>query len=334
MTIRRRLRAGLRASTTKATHACVAFASSARRVRSSAIALPASVLLLGVAVTLPILTFSAAFAVSDRVTAGDIWLRKGYFLSAAIDLPPASNFGSLGLTITLWAFTGVVIVRHHVVAARLAQMSPQPVGVQSTHRVSLVAALAAALGGHGVAAYQHQADNRLHNAFAAIFVLSALLHFVLESTLERRAGLSSRLARGTRLVLCWVSIIGCATFILHVCIEESAKTPIGIGKLRAALAEILTCLCFLVYIATYSRSFHETRITLSVSYTPETHHAQQEATDASGSPMSKASVALPSALQQQVNNLFHTQPSSERRMRRSRSAGDTLSGTDSLGCQR
>jgi hypothetical protein len=241
-------------------------------MRSTAMSLPASVLLLAASVLLPLVTFSAAYAVS-QVHNPEVWLRKGYFLSAAIDLPPASNFGSLGLTLTLAAFTGVVIVRHHVVAARLALLAPQQdshqhASIIALHRASLTTALTAAFGGHGVAAYQHTSNSRVHNGFAATFVLCALFHFAMESLVERRAGLSSRLARATRLILVVISSLACATFISHVIVEETLRTPIGIGKWRAALAEILTCLCFIVYIATYSRSFHETSLTLSVSYTP------------------------------------------------------------------
>jgi len=247
----------------------------AARAAATAFKMPASVLLLTISIALPVLTFAAAFSVSNQNAATtQIWVRKGYFLSAAIDLPPAANFGSLGLTITLAAFMAVAIVRHHIVAERLhaprcagslAECNPS---LASLHAVSLTSALTAALGGHGVAAFQHAESQFWHNLFAACFVLFALLHFALESKLERLAGLSSRLARVSRLMLVLVSTAGCVTFISHVLIEEMHHTSIGIGKLVAACAEILTCLCFLIYLATYSRSFHETRITLMVQYMP------------------------------------------------------------------
>ena len=249
--------------------------SAAARAASMAFNLPASVLLLTISIALPVMTFAAAFSVSNKHAAEtQIWVRKGYFLSAAIDLPPAANFGSLGLTITLAAFMAVAIVRHHIVAERLhaprcdgSHVERNP-SLVLLHAVSLASALTAAVGGHGVAAYQHCESGFLHNLFAACFVLFALLHFALESTLERLAGLSSRLARASRLTLVLLAAAGCATFICHVLIEEMHRTYIGIGKLVAACAEIMTCLCFLIYLATYSRSFHETRITLSVQYIP------------------------------------------------------------------
>ena len=250
----------------------------AARAASMAFQLPASVLLLTISIALPVVTFGAAFSVSNvHAAETQIWARKGYFLSAAIDLPPASHFGSLGLTITLAAFIAVAIVRHHIIAERLsapcefgrslAELQPC---LRTLHTASLGAALTAALGGHGVAAYQHASSSFWHNSFAACFVLFALAHFALESKLERLAGLSSGFARAFRLSTVVVATAGCATFLGHVLIEEMHKTPIGIGKLVAACAEILTCLCFLVYLATYSRSFHETRITLSVQYMPTT----------------------------------------------------------------
>ena len=42
------------------------------------------------------------------------------------------------------------------------------------------------------------------------------------------------------------------------------KLDLGIGKFAAALAEIATVACFLVYIGTYYRSFAATRITFAV----------------------------------------------------------------------
>ena len=122
---------------------------------------------------------------TDRCHA-EVWQRKGYFLSAAIDLPPASNFGSLGLTISIAAFAAVAVVRHHIVAERL-RAARLASSLGWLHRASLGAALTAALGGHGVAAYQHHESRAWHNAFAATFVLCALCHFHLESlVVERR----------------------------------------------------------------------------------------------------------------------------------------------------
>ena len=108
-------------------------------------------------------------------------------------------------------------------------------------------------------------QTRARTGFAATFVLCALAHLHLESGVERAAGLSSRLARATRLALVLIATTGCATFLTHVIVEEMRHTPIGIGKLRAAVAEIVSVTCFVIYLATYSRSFHESEITLTVT---------------------------------------------------------------------
>mmetsp|Transcript_48484 Transcript_48484/g.161725 ORF Transcript_48484/g.161725 Transcript_48484/m.161725 type:complete len:117 (-) Transcript_48484:26-376(-) len=47
------------------------------------------------------------------------------------------------------------------------------------------------------------------------------------------------------------------------------KLDLGIGKFAAALAEIATVACFLVYIGTYYRSFAATRITFAVEVNTE-----------------------------------------------------------------
>lgn len=189
---------------------------------------------------------------------------RRYFLSAAIDLPPASNFGSLGLTVTLAAFAAVAIVRHHIVAERLRAAGLSG-SLGRMHATSLGAALTSAFGGHGVAAIPHNQNSVCHNGFAAVFVLCALLHLHLESRIERAAGLSSFVARASRLSLVAVATVGCATFLSHVVVEEMYHTSIGIGKLSAAAAEIISCACFVVYLATYSRSFHESHISLTVT---------------------------------------------------------------------
>ena len=123
----------------------------------------------------------------------------------------------------------------------------------------------AAFGGNGVAAYQHHACRVTHNGFAAMFVLTAIAHFRLESRIERQVGLSSGLARATRRSLVLIATIGCAMFISHVVFEETYGISVGIGKFTAASAEIVTCFCLIIYLATYYRSFHETKITLTVA---------------------------------------------------------------------
>ena len=70
---------------------------------------PASVLLLGAAVFLPILTFATAYRISWRMYATmppEARWPKGYFLSAALDLHPASNFGAYFLTVSLVSVAG------------------------------------------------------------------------------------------------------------------------------------------------------------------------------------------------------------------------------------
>ena len=176
--------------------------------------LPASVLLLAVSVVLPLLTFVAAFRISARVTGGAIFRQKGYFLSAAIDIQPASNFGALGIYISLNSFLGVAFVRHKIVGLVLGEKRGR------LHGLSLACALVCWFGGVGVAAYQHHASRAMHNAFAALFVLGALLHFCAEATIEWLEHLGSRTSRYFRAWLCGVAAVGCATFISHILVEE------------------------------------------------------------------------------------------------------------------
>ena len=124
---------------------------------------------LAVTVLLPVVTFLSAYRITDRVSQGAQWEEKGYFLSAMIDLQPAANIGSLGLTLSLGSFLVVAFVRHKIVKKQL--------GAQRCvllHRASITLAFIAAIGGDGVAAYQHSASRTVHNIFAATFVLCAL----------------------------------------------------------------------------------------------------------------------------------------------------------------
>ena len=221
--------------------------------------LPASLLLLAVAVLLPVLTFVAAFRISSRVSEGAIFRQKGYFLSAAIDIQPASNFGALGITVSINCFMGVAFVRHYIIGMVLGDRRFH------LHRFSLTCAALSAFGGIGVAAFQHHASRTAHNAFAAVFVLGALVHFIAETIIQWLEGLGSRTSRWFRALLCVISAVGCATFISHIAIEEMRRTPIGIGKFNAAMAEIATVLAFMVYLCTYIDSFRATRIHVSVT---------------------------------------------------------------------
>mmetsp|Transcript_33160 Transcript_33160/g.74936 ORF Transcript_33160/g.74936 Transcript_33160/m.74936 type:complete len:276 (-) Transcript_33160:68-895(-) len=201
---------------------------------------PATVLLLAVAVLLPLFTFVAAFRISSRVSEGAIFAQKGYFLSAAIDIQPASNFGALGITTSLTAFLGVAFVRHKIVGLALGGRR------LALHRFSLAMAFVGSFGGNGVAAYQHHASRAMHNTFAAAFVLGALAHFGCETAIEWLERLGSRVSRAFRASLCAIATCGTATFISHILIEEMAQIPLGIGKFAAAMAEICTVLCFML----------------------------------------------------------------------------------------
>lgn len=298
------------------THAIGSAATSAA-VRT--LSLPASVLLLLTAVVVPILTFLAAYAATGYFNS-ETFLHKGYFLSAAIDLPPASNFGSLGLTLTLAAWSAVAVIRHEIVDARLRAL-PASGGDASElhrlHRLSRAAALTAALGGMGVAAYPHNQNSVGHNGFAAMFVLTALLHFHLESLLERRAHLSSRVARGFRASIVHAATAGCATFLSHVAVEELAGVSIGIGKPAAAAAEICSCACFLGYLASYTRSFHETHVALTVTVPAALHRPYPAVETASVTANSSTAASSP------LSSLLQLSPSLApcRGLRRCRSAG-------------
>ena len=208
------------------------------RYRIAETDLPASVLLLAVSVLLPLLTFVAAFRISARVSGGEIFQQKGYFLSAAIDIQPASNFGALGITISLNSFLGVVFVRHKIVGLVLGEKRAL------LHRLSLACALICWFGGVGVAAYQHHASRGMHNAFAALFVLGALAHFTAEAAIEWMEHLGSRTSRCFRAFLCGVSAVGCATFISHILVEEMRKTEqaaTGLELCRASPPRPPTC---------------------------------------------------------------------------------------------
>lgn len=69
----------------------------ARQERLATVDLSAAVLLLGCAIVLPLFTFAVAYSISHRIFSSypeeDRW-PKGYFISAALDLQPASNFGA------------------------------------------------------------------------------------------------------------------------------------------------------------------------------------------------------------------------------------------------
>lgn len=224
---------------------------------------PSSVLLLATSILLPLATFIAAFKITTRVWQDEIWSKKGYFLSAAIDMPPAQCFGALGLTTSLVSFVAVAYVRHKIVSMRLQGRR------MFLHRLSLTLAILAAFGGNGVAAYPHHTSRTMHNSFAALCVLGALLHFSLEALLEWVEPLVSRATRVWHTALCGLSASCCATFILHILIEEMGGRSIGIGKLTAAKAEIAAVSCFMLYLASYLHSFRHARISMTITFACE-----------------------------------------------------------------
>jgi len=231
-----------------------------RTKKIASIDFPSTVLLLATSILLPVLTFVAAFKATSRVWQDEIWKKKGYFLSAAIDMPPAQCFGALGLTTSLCSFVAVAYVRHKIVSMRLQGRH------MLLHRLSLTLAILAAFGGNGVAAYPHHTSRVMHNGFAALCVLGALLHFSCEALLEWIEPLVSRATRLWHTALVGVAASCCATFILHILVEEMGHTDIGIGKLAAAIAEIATMSCFMFYLSSYLHSFTHTRVSMSITF--------------------------------------------------------------------
>mmetsp|Transcript_44666 Transcript_44666/g.148065 ORF Transcript_44666/g.148065 Transcript_44666/m.148065 type:complete len:526 (-) Transcript_44666:96-1673(-) len=242
----------------------------ARQERLATVDLSAAVLLLGCAIVLPLFTFAVAYSISHRIFSSypeeDRW-PKGYFISAALDLQPASNFGAFFLTVALASTVAVAVIRHMIVARRL------PAGCEALHRTSLFLSLASALGGNGVAAFPHNSSRAIHNTMAALFFLGNLFHFWIETLLEFREPLGVRAGQSaTRFwhtAICALALVFTAVFLGHILGEEMGKLDFGIGKFTAALAEIATVACFLVYIGTYYRSFAATRITFAVEVNTE-----------------------------------------------------------------
>ena len=84
-------------------------------------------------------------------------------------------------------------------------------------------------------------------------------------TQEWRGALSSFGVRLFHTAMCAVMAAGCATFLSHVLFEELGGTPIGIGKLLAAKAEIATVSAFVLYLCTYLETFRYAQIHFSIS---------------------------------------------------------------------
>ena len=97
------------------------------------------------------------------------------------------------------------------------------------------------------------------------FNVCALAHFCLECFIEWRGALSSFGVRLFHTAMCAVMAAGCATFLSHVLFEELGGTPIGIGKLLAAKAEIATVSAFVLYLCTYLETFRYAQIHFSIS---------------------------------------------------------------------
>ena len=113
-----------------------------------------------------------------------------------------------------------------------------------------------------------------------------------QALLEWVEPLVSRATRVWHTALCGLSASCCATFILHILIEEMGGRSIGIGKVRrshslgsrrrpdesparappqltAAKAEIAAVSCFMLYLASYLHSFRHARISMTITFACE-----------------------------------------------------------------
>ncbi|GBG34419.1 Phosphate system positive regulatory protein PHO81 [Hondaea fermentalgiana] len=213
---------------------------------------PASFLMAGV--ILPLVTLAITYYISSTIYIDDemsmtIFDEKGFFISASLDVAPASNIGTLGLTTTLSMLSVIIFVKHKLVKKQLRGRN-----WMRTHRIATAFGLLSTFCGNGVAAFQHNAHAAAHNTFAALFFVFGMIHVVMETLLDLRFSLSMPMTRKARLlisVLLIVSVMGFLGPMTYVLVERPPKEVGRFYKKIAASFEITAFACFVFWFGSY-----------------------------------------------------------------------------------
>ena len=224
--------------------------------------------LLALVLIVPLVTFATTYFISSNMLDDDsnpdslpLFAARGYFLSASIDKPPASNIGTLGLSISLTIIAVVMFLKHKMVSSQLRGLWT------FSHRVSLTFGMLSYVGGMGVAAYQYNLDKNLHLAFAGIFFVSALIHMLFEVILMTVLKIEDPRTLRVRQVIVFMCIILCPLMI--VCLlwshrfERFSSSHLLLRNTSAG-SEITMFILLLVYFGSYYAMFRRAHVSLRV----------------------------------------------------------------------
>eukprot|EP00055_Hartaetosiga_balthica_P005055 m.14213 g.14213 ORF g.14213 m.14213 type:complete len:607 (-) comp4274_c0_seq2:364-2184(-) len=220
------------------------------------------------------LTLLTTYTLSNKIFVDEqktrsILEEKGYFISASMDMSPASHVGTLGLTMVTFGLLFTVFVRHKMMKRLLHGRS------MLLHRLSITVAITSIFCGLGVAAFQHHLYTIVHNLFAALFFLLGVLHIVLEVYLETIYELYDPFHRKTRQFIVFLTLLSVAFFLLLLAFAgDMGSKNYDQTLFVAAIAELAAFFLFLLYFLTFLPGFHQLDMHL-VLMEPPTHTQKQ-----------------------------------------------------------
>eukprot|EP00043_Microstomoeca_roanoka_P007058 m.68269 g.68269 ORF g.68269 m.68269 type:complete len:293 (+) comp13675_c0_seq3:928-1806(+) len=180
----------------------------------------------------------------------------GYFISASIDVSPASHIGTLGLSVACFCLIFTVIVRHKLMKRLLVGRATL------LHRFSLLLALLSLFSVLGVGAYQHHQLPFGHNLFAVLFFIPSMIHVGIDNYLEWRYKLYAYWARRLRLILVTFICVSVVIFLTLLRASGDMDAPNRDMNLLfiAAIAELSAFAFLLFYFLSLFPNFSKTRL--------------------------------------------------------------------------
>eukprot|EP00947_MAST-08B_sp_MAST-8B-sp1_P002572 g2572.t1 len=231
--------------------------------------------LLGLVLLLPLVTLCVTYRMTAAIvvngtTGATVFDEKGYFISASIDRAPASNLGTLGLSLTLSAMFWVCFIRHKIVKKQLIGHS------MLLHRTSYILSIISISGGFGIVSYQHHLGPVLHNFFALVFFVGGVSYVIMDTFLDYYYYLCAWRMRLCRAAFAVAVVASLLLFLFFMGRHMKCMNSVRAGDGRctidedmpwrhaAAAAEIAMFVIFISFFATYWPSFSESYVELSI----------------------------------------------------------------------
>mmetsp|Transcript_13866 Transcript_13866/g.15306 ORF Transcript_13866/g.15306 Transcript_13866/m.15306 type:complete len:283 (-) Transcript_13866:83-931(-) len=220
-------------------------------------------------VIVPVVTIGACWGIAFHRKSSDQYVT---YISSVIDKAPESCIGTLGLTVTAFILSIMVLSRYrhlHSLFAYKEKLSQRPDAfLKSVSFFQLVLGFFVAISLVGAASFQYSAVFYAHVVSIACCFGGSLIYIFIDLRLGFALGYASWILKVLRCTIAVVATLTLIPFIAVACLRQFTKTQ-NLTKLFVtinACAEICLSLSFLLYVATFASELRELYIVYQVHH--------------------------------------------------------------------